>query len=66
MPASSNASDYLDQFEQQWGILPLSVRAWYEVIHSVKLSPFKKLSKNSLLFLDSESVILEFWEGNII
>lgn len=62
VPASSNASDYLNQFEQQWGILPLSVRAWYEVIHSVKLSPSKVLSKNSLQFLDSESVILELWD----
>jgi len=32
----ANASEYLDEFEQQWRILPLSVRAWYEVIHSVK------------------------------
>ena len=60
VPAKSNASEYLDDFEQQWGILPLSVRAWYEVIHSIKLSAFKKLSRNSLLLLDSESVILKF------
>lgn len=60
IPAKPNASEYLDEFEQRWGILPLSVRAWYELIDSVKLSPFKKLSKNSLQFLDSESVILEF------
>lgn len=63
LPAKSNASEYLDEFEQQWGILPFSVRAWYEVIHSVKLSPFKNLSKNSLQFLDCESVILEFWDN---
>ncbi|MDY6900920.1 MAG: hypothetical protein SWZ49_22990 [Cyanobacteriota bacterium] len=63
VPAKSNASEYLDKFEQQWKILPLSVRAWYEEIHSVKFSPFKKLSKNSLLLLDSESVILEFWDN---
>ncbi|MEO1377438.1 MAG: hypothetical protein AAFW70_24780, partial [Cyanobacteria bacterium J06635_10] len=63
VPAKSNASQYLDEFEQQWGILPFSVRAWYEEIHSVNLSPLKKLSKNSLQFLDSESVILEFWDN---
>jgi len=63
VPAKSNACEYLDDFEQQWGILPLSVRAWYEEIHSVKFSAFKKLSKNSLLLLDSESVILEFWDN---
>ncbi|MBV6622368.1 MAG: hypothetical protein KI793_05325 [Rivularia sp. (in: Bacteria)] len=58
--AKSNACEYLDEFEQQWGILPLSVRAWFEVIHSIKFSPSKLLSKNSLQFLDAESVILKF------
>ncbi|BAY85913.1 hypothetical protein NIES267_54190 [Calothrix parasitica NIES-267] len=60
VPAKPDACEYLDEFEQQWGILPLSVRAWFEVIHSIKLSPFKKLSRNSLQSLDSESVILKY------
>lgn len=63
VPAKANACDFLDEFEQQWGKLPLSVRAWYESIYSVKLSPSKKLSKDSLQFLDSESVTLEFWDS---
>ncbi|MGD1913423.1 MAG: hypothetical protein ACFB2X_22050 [Rivularia sp. (in: cyanobacteria)] len=49
VPAKPNVSNFLDEFEQQWSILPLSVRAWYEVIHFVRRSPFKKLSlKNNL------------------
>ena len=60
VPAKPDACEYLDDFEQQWGILPLSVRAWFEVIHSIKFSPSKLLSKNSLQFLDSESVILKY------
>lgn len=37
VPASPDAVHRLDEFEHQWGILPLSVRAWYEVIDSINL-----------------------------
>ncbi|BAY10821.1 hypothetical protein [Calothrix sp. NIES-2098] len=60
IPAQSNASQHLDLFEQRWGLLPFSVRAWYEFIHSVDLVASNPLSKSLIQSLDSKSVALSF------
>lgn len=60
VPAKPNALQFLDRFEQQWGILPFSVRAWYECVHSVNLIASKSLSKNLIKSLDPIFIALSF------
>jgi hypothetical protein len=60
VPSQPNAVQKIDRFEQQWGLLPLSVRAWYECIHSINLTAWKPFSQELLRSLDSTSIAFSF------
>ncbi|MBW4474391.1 MAG: hypothetical protein KME45_29050 [Stenomitos rutilans HA7619-LM2] len=58
--AQSHSLKVLDAFEQQWGVLPFSVRAWYECIHSVNLFASKPISKDLIQSLDPALIAASF------
>jgi hypothetical protein len=58
--AKPNATQLLNQFEQQWGILPFSVRAWYECVHSFNLFASKPLCKSLIKSIDLASIAVSF------
>jgi hypothetical protein len=64
VPAQSHTLQFLDDFEQRWGTLPLSVRAWYEYVHSVNLFASKPLLKDLIKSLDPTLIALNFYSGS--
>ncbi len=60
VPVQSHTLQLLDDFEQRWGTLPFSVRAWYECVHSVNLFASIPVSKDLIQSLDPSLVDLSF------
>jgi hypothetical protein len=56
--AQNQVLRFLDDFEQQWGKLPFSVRAWYECIHSVELFASKTITKDLIQAIDPALIAL--------
>ncbi|MDM9382508.1 hypothetical protein QUB80_17550 [Chlorogloeopsis sp. ULAP01] len=64
VPVQFHTLQFLDDFEQQWGTLPFSVRAWYECVHSVNLFASKTISKDLIQSLDPTLIALSFYNGS--
>jgi hypothetical protein len=60
VPAQTHDLEFLDDFEQKWGTLPFSVRAWYECIHSVDLFASKIITKDLIQSLDTDLIAFNF------
>ncbi|GAA6616255.1 hypothetical protein [Scytonema sp. NUACC26] len=60
VPVQSHTLQLLDDFEQQWGTLPFSVRAWYECVHLVNLFALKSISKDLIQTLDPTLIAVSF------
>ncbi len=60
VPVHSRSLQLLDDFEQSWGTLPFSVRAWYECVHSINLFASQPISKDLIESLDTNLISVSF------